>query len=106
MSDKKLSVWTIRGFGDEWPMTVRGPKLGFAEEVEVIPVDSPNVLSVEEANDLAVAYFTGAPAALERAEGTISRLAEWVEEEEDPPLTEADVADGVARGILSVEEGR
>jgi len=54
-----------------------------AEEVEVIPADSPNVLSVDEANDLAIAYITGAAAPVDRIAGLIDRLSDWVEREEN-----------------------
>ena len=49
-------------------------------EERYVPVSSPRVLSVEEARDLAAAYFEGTPAALGRVEPLIARLSDFAEE--------------------------
>jgi hypothetical protein len=62
---------------------VAGPAIPHCTEVEVIPADSPNVLSVEEAKLIVACYFNEDTPA--DPEPVFTRLGEWADEQEGDP---------------------
>jgi hypothetical protein len=89
MGDKKLSVWRCEKCGGQMLPTlashlhIHDGAYVPAEEVEVIPVDSPNVLTVEEAKAIGE-LLAGTPSTRieQLALRTCSRLSKWAAQEQ------------------------